>query len=65
MTPIEPVCRDLEATLMRGRMKGAKSEKTNRVTVSVILSISFSKPGIFSTIELMRRTTLSLNSRIG
>jgi hypothetical protein len=61
MTPEEPACNELEAALMMGRMNGARSDITNTVSVSVTLSTSVSRPGIFSIMDESFRTTLSLN----
>jgi hypothetical protein len=57
--------RNLEALEMRGMMKGARRESTKRVTRSVMVSISFSRPGTLEMMAEMLRTTLSRNSRIG
>jgi hypothetical protein len=59
MTAEEPLFSWDEAVLMIGRMKGARSDSTNRVTRSVMVSISFSRPGILEMMAEMLRTTLS------
>src|SRR5690349_4615771 len=64
-TAEDPVFNCADAVLMMGRTKGARSESTKRVTRSVIVSISFSSPGILETISEMLRTTLSLKTRMG
>jgi hypothetical protein len=59
MTAEEPLFNWDDAFLMIGRMKGASSDNTKRVTRSVIVSISFSRPGILEMMAEMLRTTLS------
>src|ERR1700733_11157942 len=60
-----PVWRVLVNASMTGRTKGASSDRMKTVSVSVIFSTRASKPGIFSMIALIVRTTLSRKARIG
>lgn len=59
MTAEDPLFSWVDAVLMIGRMKGASSDSTNSVTRSVMVSISFSRPGILETMAEILRTTLS------
>lgn len=54
-----------DTALMMGRIKGASSESTNKVNVSVILSTRASRPGTFSMAADIALTTLSRNSNMG
>ena len=65
MTAEEPLFSCDDAVLMIGKMKGASRESTNRVTRSVMVSISFSNPGILEMMAEMLRTTLSRNTLTG
>src|SRR4051812_38673520 len=65
MTAEEPLLSWADAVLITGRMKGASSDSTNRVTFSVMVSINFSRPGILEMMAEMLRTTLSLKTRMG
>jgi len=64
-TEVLPALSCLETASIIGRMKGARSESTNSVTVSVIFSTKASRPGIFSIVAETSLTTLSRNSKIG
>lgn len=65
MTAEEPLFSWPDAVLMMGRMNGARSDSTKMVTRSVMVSMSFSSPGILEMMLEMLRTTLSLKTRIG
>jgi len=62
---LDPFFRESDTASMMGLTKGASSDKTNSVSVSLIFSIKVSRPGILAMMAFIALTTRSRNLRMG
>lgn len=56
MTPVDPILSDAETLSIIGLIKGANSDKMNKVRVSLIFSTRASSPGILAIVAFIAFT---------